>query len=109
MTDVGHNRLIRFGTDGQLQRTWNLPAANSLDSPHLAVDTAGMLYMTEPESGRVLKLDPDGEVLGAWNLPASLGRYVKPVGIAVGPDGRIWITDSEGGNVIVIDPSDEQE
>jgi streptogramin lyase len=68
-----------------------------------------MLYMTEPESGRVLKLDPNGEALGAWSLPALLGRYVKPVGIAAGPDGRIWITDSQGGNVIVIDPSDEYQ
>jgi hypothetical protein len=52
----------------------------------------------------VLQLDATGELLGLWDLPAQLGRFVKPVGVAVGPDGRVWVTDADGGNVIVIEP-----
>ena len=63
--------------------------------------------MTEPESGRVLQLDATGELIGMWDLPAQLGRFVKPVGIAVGPDGRVWVTDADGGNVIVIETDNQ--
>ncbi len=106
VTDAGRARLVRYGADGQRERAWNIAPANSVDSPHLALDAQGRLYMTEPESGRVLQLDPAGELLGIWDLPAQLGRFVKPVGIAVGPDGRVWVTDADGGNVIVIDPAE---
>jgi DNA-binding beta-propeller fold protein YncE len=106
VTDAGRARLVRYGADGQRERAWNIAPANSVDSPHLALDAQGRLYMTEPESGRVLKLDSSGELLGIWDLPAQLGRFVKPVGIAVGPDGRVWVTDADGGNVIVIEQNE---
>lgn len=103
VTDPGRARLVRFSADGQRERAWNIAVANTVDSPHLALDALGRLYLTEPESGRVFQLDPTGEPLGMWDLPALLGRFVKPVGIAVGPDGRVWVTDADGGNVIVIE------
>jgi streptogramin lyase len=102
VTDPGRARLVRYSADGQRERAWNIAVANTVDSPHLAIDAQGRLYMTEPESGRVLQLDATGEILGMWDLPAQLGRFVKPVGVAVGPDGRVWVTDADGGNVIVI-------
>jgi streptogramin lyase/4-amino-4-deoxy-L-arabinose transferase-like glycosyltransferase len=103
VTDPARARLVRFNADGQRERSWNIAVANTVDSPHLALDAQGRLYMTEPETGRLLQLDATGELLGMWDLPAQVGRFVKPVGVAVGPDGRIWVTDADGGNVIVIE------
>ena len=103
VTTAGRNRLIRFDRNGQRQRSWELPAANSLDSHHLAPAADGTFYLTEPESGRVLWLDAAGEPIGQWSLSQRLGQLVKPVGIAVAPNGDIWVTDSVGGNVIVIE------
>jgi len=97
----GH-RLIRYASDGQRERAWPIPVANTVDSPHLAVDAAGYLYLTEPEQGRVMKLDPNGEPAGMWDLGALLGRAVRPVGIAVAPDGAIWVADSSGGALIAL-------
>ena len=104
VADPGGARLVRLSPQGQRERSWNIAVANTVDSPHLAIDGQGRLYLTEPESGRVLQLDISGEPLGLWDLPAQLGRFVKVVGVAVGPDGRVWVTDADGGNVIVIDP-----
>lgn len=104
----GH-RLIRYTPEGQRERAWPLRNANTLDGPHLAVGPVGpkhvspLLYITEPEGGRVLLRDPDGEPLGAWNLAELLGRPVKPVGIAVGPDNTIWVVDSSGGALIALE------
>jgi len=97
----GH-RLIRYAGDGQRERSWPISAANTVDSPHLAVDAAGYLYLTEPEQGRVIKLDPTGAPAGAWELDVLLGRTVRPVGIAVAPDGVIWVADSSGGALIAL-------
>lgn len=100
----GH-RLIRYAPGGQIERAWPLTPANTVDSPHLARDVAGRLYVTEPEIGRVLLRDVDGEALGVWDLNALLGRPVRPVGIAVAPDGVIWVVDSAGGALIALSPS----
>ncbi len=106
VADPVARKLTRYSPDGQRERAWPLATANTMDSPHLAVDAQGRIYLTEPETGRVLQMDATGELLGMWDLPALLGRFVKPVGIAVGPDGRIWVTDVDGGNLLAITPEE---
>ncbi len=107
VADASLHKLVRLAPDGRLEQAWALPAANSLDGPHLAFDAAGNLYVTDPEGGRVEARDPGGEVVGAWNVAALLNKPTKAVGLAVGPDGRIWVTDSDGGEVVVLDPLGE--
>lgn len=98
----GH-RLIRYAPGGQIERAWPLTPSNTVDSPHLARDAAGRLYITEPEAGRVLLRDAEGEPLGAWDLNTLLGRPVRPVGVAVASDGVIWVVDSAGGALIAVE------
>ncbi|MBW7882220.1 MAG: glycosyltransferase family 39 protein [Caldilineaceae bacterium] len=104
VVDGGNYRLVRYTAAGQQERTWSFPAADTLDSPHIAADSDGFLYMTEPETGHVVKRSPSGDVVGAWNLAQLLQHEVRPVGIAVGPGGRIWVTDVSSGKVIAITP-----
>jgi streptogramin lyase len=104
-TDASLSKLVRLTPAGRPERTWPLPAANSLNGPHLAFDAFGHLYVTEPEGGRVEKRDPGGEVVGVWNVAGLLNQSIKAVGLAVGLDGRIWVTDSDGGTVVVVEPT----
>ena len=97
----GH-RLIRYAQDGQLEQFWSLPAANTLDSPHLATDRSGRLYVSDPENGRVFLRKPDGEVAGYWDLAELVGHPVRPVGIAVDASGVIWVVDSAAGSLIAL-------
>jgi streptogramin lyase len=90
-------------------RSLPIPVANSIESPHLAVDGNGLLYLTDPEGGKVRQLAGDGTLLGEWNLAAALGRTVKPVGIAVGADGVVWVTDTLGGALVTIHPAGGDE
>jgi len=108
VTDVARHMLYRFSQAGYLISSQPIPAANALDSAHLATDTAGSLYMTEPESGRVVKLDGNGVVERIWNVRTDEASDAKPVGIAVAVDGTIWVADSQGGRLLRLTPMDEE-
>jgi streptogramin lyase len=106
VTDVGSHMLYRFSIAGYLLSSQPIPVANSLDSAHLAVDSAGALYMTEPEAGRVVRLDQNGIVERIWSVRTSDSPTAKPVGIAVETDGTLWVADSQGGMLLRVTPED---
>ncbi|MBI5386649.1 MAG: 6-bladed beta-propeller [Verrucomicrobia bacterium] len=63
----------------------------------LATDTAGRLYVTDPQAGRVLVLDAFGRQIAAH---ASLAR---PLAIAIDAQGRIFVSDERTRSVSVFD------
>jgi sugar lactone lactonase YvrE len=104
VTDVGGYMLYRFSMAGYLLSSQPIPVANSLDGAHLAADSAGALYMTEPEAGRVVRLDPNGIVDRVWSVRTVDVPDAKPIGIAVAGDGTIWVADSQGGRLLRVTP-----
>jgi streptogramin lyase len=104
VTDVGEHILYRFSLAGYLLSSQPIPVANSLDSAHLAVDSAGALYMTEPEAGRVVRLDANGIIDASWSVRTAQTLDAKPVGIAIGADRAIWVADSSGGRLLRVIP-----
>ncbi|MCB0047868.1 MAG: glycosyltransferase family 39 protein [Caldilineaceae bacterium] len=100
VSDGGTHQLLRYAADGALLRVDPLPAANSLEATHLAVDGEDRVLLTEPEAGRVVRLSADGGLDAAWSLMVPAGLPAKPVGIAVDAQGRIWVTDSSRGEVL---------
>jgi streptogramin lyase len=101
-TVLGVNKLVRMDPTGRRLGVWDLPAANTLDGPHLAVDAGGAVYLTQPEESRILKLNPADGSMDYWQLPRA-PDLVKPVGIAIDASGALWFTDVEGGRVLRID------
>lgn len=104
VTDVAEHILYRFSLAGYLLSSQPIPVANSLDSAHLAVDSAGALYMTEPEGGRVVRLDSTGLIDAIWSVRTPETADAKPVGIAVASDGVIWVADSQEGRLLRVIP-----
>lgn len=96
---VGTTAVIRFSLSGEPLTLWPLSTANSADGPHMALDSAGALYVTQPELGGFVRIPADdGGDIGVWALPA--GQPVrKLVGVSLGPDGGLFLTDSENGRV----------
>lgn len=108
VTDAGLSKLVRFDSQGRRLLAWDIPVANTLDGPHLAVDAEGRLYVTQPELGAVEQRRPDGEMVGVWSLQTvRAAGVVKPIGVAVDPVGRVWGVDVAGGNAFVIEPAAE--
>ncbi len=99
VSTVGTTSVIRFTLSGEPLNLWPLPTANSADGPHMVVDDAGALYVTQPEQGGFLRisLDDDGGI-EVWELPASQ-PIRKLVGVGLGPGSDLLLTDSENGSV----------
>lgn len=106
-TVMSLNQLVEYDLEGHRLTAWAIPAANTMDGPHLALGPDGSVFATQPEEGRVARFSASGEPQGYWQLPVDSAR-VKPVGIAVDGSGHIWITDVEGGKLIRIDPGSNE-
>lgn len=104
VTDVAGHFLYRFSLAGYLLSSQPLSVANALDGAHLAVDSEGMLYLTDPEAGRVVQLDASGVPQRTWSVRTTITEDAKAVGIAVGDDGTIWVADSPGGRLLRVMP-----
>ena len=99
VSTAGTTAVIRFSLNGEPLNLWPLTTANSADGPHLALDSEGALYVTQPELGGFLRIsDDEEEKIEVWELPASQ-PVRKLIGINVGPDGELLLTDSENGRV----------
>ena len=97
VSSVGTTAVIRFSVGGEALDLWPLARANSADGPHMAVDDAGTLYVTQPELGGYVRIPlDDDENIGVWALPASQ-PVRKLVGVSIGPGGNLLLTDSENG------------
>ena len=99
VSTAGMTSVLRFSVAGELLNLWPLVTANSVDGPHLALDSEGTVYVTQPEQGGILKISGDGvEDLEAWVL-AGGPPLRKLVGISAGEPGSLMVTDSDNGKI----------
>ncbi len=99
VSTAGMTAVLRFTLAGELLNLWPLVTANSMDGPHLALDSEGTVYVTQPEQGGILKISGNSvEDLEAWVLPGG-PPLRKLVGITAGEPGSLVVTDSDNGNI----------
>jgi DNA-binding beta-propeller fold protein YncE len=95
-----NRRVQRLDADGAYLGEWPILAANTYDSPHLAVSAADVLYLTSPEEHQVLAYDLAGRFLGQLGEQGDgPGQFLKPVAIAVDAQGRLYVADPLQGRV----------
>ena len=96
---AGMTSVLRFDASGELLNLWPLVTANSVDGPHLALDSDGVIYVTQPEQGGILRISGnDVEDLEAWVLAGGLPLR-KLVGITAGDPDSLLVSDSDNGNI----------
>ena len=100
VVDTYHLRVVRMGPGGEYEGDWVIPAADTLDGPHIAISAAGIIYVTDPQRGQVVAYDGEGQMLG-WAL---IGPGSKPVGVAVTPSGQMLAADAGFHRVHVFQP-----
>ena len=71
------------------------------NKPYLATDSAGRVYVSDPEGYRVLIFSPAGAYLGRFGqYGTDTGSLGLPNGLAVGPDDSLWVADAGNHRVL---------
>jgi len=71
------------------------------NKPYLATDSAGRVYVTDPEGYRVLIFSPSGAYLNRFGqFGADAGSLGLPNGIALGADDTLWVADAGNHRVL---------
>ena len=96
------NRLIRFDPMGNFHSVVDMPFGNQ--GAHIAVDTSGFIYLTDPVEHRIHKFTSQGEFLTSiGTYGADAGEFSGPVDVEVTPDNSIYVSDAFNGRIQRLD------
>lgn len=98
VADTWNGRIQRLDPNLISVYEWPIDAwyGESINNkPYVATDSAGRLYVTDPEGQRVIIFDEFGQYLGRFGVfSQGSGSLGLPTGIAVDDEGYIYVVDS---------------
>lgn len=72
---------------------------------NIAVDSKGLLYVTDTWNFRIQVFDPEGKFVRAFGEQGVVpGKFVRPKGIAIDREGHVYVADAEFNNFQVLTP-----
>ncbi len=75
------------------------------NKPYVATDSAGRVYVTDPEQYRVLIFDPDGNYLGKFGeFGTAANNFSLPNGIFIDSQDNIYVADAGNNRVLKYPP-----
>jgi len=90
----GNNRLVKFSKDGEylMQIGGGVESATAErglfnDPHHIAMDSRGLLYISDRGNNRIQIFEQDGTFVGLWT------HFGRPSSIAIDNDDRIYVVD----------------
>jgi len=95
-------RIVKLGANGEVLQVIPIPRAQPVD---VAVDSIGVIYVTEIEQHRLLRLDPMGQIVAEYTIPSANG--VDSPHLAVDAQDFLYITEPEAGAVLKLSPAGE--
>jgi DNA-binding beta-propeller fold protein YncE len=98
VVDATLNQVKLFTSDGDYLDEWGgTELAVPLD---VAVDSQGMLYVTDTDHHRVVKYNLQGQVVGNWGMNgAGNGQFQIPAGIAVDAQDNVYVIDQKNHRI----------
>ncbi|MEN6342655.1 MAG: dockerin type I domain-containing protein, partial [Methanospirillum sp.] len=108
LRDWGSSRVQKFSPTGTYLAKWSCSGFGDgqFDSPRLAVDPAGTVYVLDPTNDRVQKFSSSGTFLAKWgNTGSGDGQFNDPYGIAVDRAGNVYVADTGNNRVQKFDSS----
>lgn len=108
VADTWNGRLQQFTPDLFALNEWPVDAwsSESIDNkPYTAIDSAGNVYVTDPEGYRVLIFDAVGNYLGRFGyFDTGTGGFGLPNGIAIDADDYVYIADAANNRILKFEP-----
>jgi peptidylamidoglycolate lyase len=87
----GNRRVVHFDAQGKFIKTWGGfgTAPGQFVLPHqIVVDSRGVLYVADRNSGRIQLFDQQGKFLERWE------NLIMPWGLWMSPDDDLWVCGS---------------
>lgn len=87
----GNRRIVHFDAQGNFVNTWGSYGSQpgELTLPHMiVVDSRGVLYVADRNSGRIQLFNQQGEFLEQWD------NLVMPWGLWISPQDDLWVCGS---------------
>jgi uncharacterized protein (TIGR03663 family) len=105
VADAWHQRIVRLDNRRHAIGSWPVPGWRSRsaeDKPAVAVDAAGFVYASDPESGRVLMFTASGQLERILAVPGSGSAAARPTGVAIDPRTKqLLVLDHRGGRLLI--------
>jgi DNA-binding beta-propeller fold protein YncE len=106
VADMWNQRILRLDRFARTLAAWPVPGWDSRDAddkPAVAVDAAGRVYASDPESGQVLVFTPAGALEASLRVSGAGGTAAKPTGVAIDEKtGKLLVVDRAGGRLLVM-------
>lgn len=109
VADTWNGRVQKFSPDFFPLDEWAVqPWAESFsinNKPYAATDSAGRVYVTDPENFRVLMFSPNGDYLGKFGqFGTEVNNLGLPTGIFIDNQDNIYVADAENNRILRFDP-----
>ena len=91
--------VMKYAVDAQ----WpNLPSGwNFGETPGVAVDGKGHVYVFHRGANPIMEFAPDGRMVRSWGD----GMFIRAHAVRIDPEGNIWTVDNDTHQVLKMDPS----
>ncbi|WP_417449388.1 peptidyl-alpha-hydroxyglycine alpha-amidating lyase family protein [Kordiimonas sp.] len=101
VADGGNFRVVKFGPDGNVIKTFGEKGAGAgqFNFPHAVVVKGNTLYVADRENKRIQLFDLDGTYKEAWT---DVGY---PYGLVALPEGGFLMTDARAEKLVILDDS----
>ena len=87
----GNRRVVHFGADGKFIKAFGTagPGPGQFVLPHaIVIDSKGILYIADRNSGRIQLFNQEGKFLDQWS------NALMPWGLSITKDDQLWVCGS---------------
>jgi DNA-binding beta-propeller fold protein YncE len=107
VVDSGHNRVVKFNSDGQLLTTWG--SEGSADGQFKGISSVAIdptntkVYVADPLNRRIQVFDSSGKFLTKWSIP-EWGQTLGFEDLAIDSQtGRLYASSAHMNLVLIFD------
>ncbi|MEQ9408142.1 MAG: peptidyl-alpha-hydroxyglycine alpha-amidating lyase family protein [Fuerstiella sp.] len=87
----GNRRIVHFDSSGKFVQAWGTYGSGpgSFVLPHaIALDSKGLLYVADRNSGRIQRFSQQGEFIDQWT------NLIMPWGLSINAKDEVWVCGS---------------
>ncbi|HEX2923614.1 MAG TPA: hypothetical protein VHS28_06265 [Chloroflexota bacterium] len=100
VVDGEAHQLYVLDAKDSIVRSWAVAQSTTFDAPHVAIGSAGEVYVTNPAEGTINIYDGVGNSIGKLGSKGNGdAQFDLPTGIRFDGGGSLWISDTRNHRI----------